>query len=192
MKIKKFFRKCMLIVILFLVIKTLIIPNIYFFQNRSYLHNSMYTFLQNESNRISSYSSAVELHNGNPSNTCVYFISEVLRRNNYQVPPHMGSVAKFISFLMENGWVKVTDYKYLKPGDLCFSTDSHGDKDGVPSHTYIFMGWVEEDNYDYAYICDNQARDYENKVYHIRNIAVTDKVKGFIKDPFNFFMISTE
>ena len=58
----------------------------------------------------------------------------------------------------------------------------------MPSHTYIFMDWVEEGNFDYAYICDNQAKDYNNQIYHIRNIAIVDKANGFTKDAFSFLM----
>lgn len=50
------------------------------------------------------------------------------------------------------------------------------------------MAWVKEGNYDYAYICDNQAKDYENKIYHIRNIKNVDKANGYSKDAFSFFM----
>ncbi|GAA0181045.1 hypothetical protein SH2C18_36340 [Clostridium sediminicola] len=190
MKRKKFFRKPIVLIICFLLIKTFVIPNLYSFKNRSNLHKNVYNFLQNKNNRSLAYSSAVKLHDGNPSNTCVYFVSEVLRRNNCEIPNHMSNVGNFIPFLKEKGWIKKTDYKDLKPGDICFSTDKYGSKTGVPSHTYVFMSWVEEGNYDYAYICDNQARDYNDKIYHIRNIAITDKVNGFTKDPFNFFMIS--
>jgi hypothetical protein len=54
--------------------------------------------------------------------------------------------------------------------------------------SFIFMRWVKAGNYDYAYICDNQAKDYKNNVYHIRNIKITDKVNGFNKDAFAFFL----
>ena len=51
-----------------------------------------------------------------------------------------------------------------------FTTDGYGNKMVFQPHTYVFMAWVKEGNYDYAYICDNQTKDYENKIYHIRNI----------------------
>ena len=53
------------------------------------------------------------------------------------------------------------------------------------------MKWVDESHFDYAYICDNQAKDYKNKVYHIRNIKVVDKANGYSKDAFAFFMKKT-
>lgn len=47
---------------------------------------------------------------------------------------------------------------------------------------------VEEGKYDYAYICDNQAKDYEGKIYHTRNIKNIKNIKNSQKEPFSFFM----
>ncbi|MCY6371726.1 hypothetical protein [Clostridium ganghwense] len=190
MKKMKLFGKFIIIVSLPLLILVNIMPTTK--GENLYLRKSIYKFLQNKNNRRTAFSAAVKLHNGNSSNTCVYFASEVLRRNNYEVPKNMASVAKFIPFLEKEGWEKERDYKKLKPGDLCFSTDAYDNKKGIPTHTYIFMGWVQEGNYDYAYICDNQAKDYENKVYHIRNMNVIAKVNGDKKEAFSFFMKATQ
>lgn len=54
-------------------------------QNQS-LTNNVYNFLENTLNRKDIYGKAIELNQGNSSNACVYFISEVLRRNNFNVP----------------------------------------------------------------------------------------------------------
>lgn len=148
----------------------------------------LYSFLEIEGNQKEIYNAAIELNHGNSANTCVYFISEVLRQNNFSVNKRIANISQIIPILEKMGWKKQWDYKNLMPGDICFTTDSNGDKNGIPTHTYVFMKWVKEGNYDYAYICDNQAKDYEDKVYHIRNISIKDKSNGFDKDAFAFFM----
>lgn len=50
------------------------------------------------------------------------------------------------------------------------------------------MSWAEEGKYDYAYVCDNQAKDYRGKIYHIRNIKKTENINNYQKEPFSFFM----
>ena len=104
------------------------------------------------------------------------------------MPKDTSNISQIILLLKKEGMEKQRDYENLKPGDICFTTDGDGDKNGIPTHTYIFMKWVKAGNYDYAYICDNQAKDYDGKVYHIRNINVIDKSNGFDKDAFAFFM----
>lgn len=151
-------------------------------------NQNVYNFLENESNRRDVYSAAIDLNQGSSANTCVYFIAEVLRRNNFSIPNEISNTAQIISIFTENGWKKQSDYENLTPGDICFTTDNNGETNGFPTHTYIFMKWVKEGNYDYAYICDNQAKDYKDKVYHIRNINVRTRSNGFDKDAFSFFM----
>jgi hypothetical protein len=153
-----------------------------------YSNKSVYDFLENEENRNDVYGAAVKLNQGSSENTCVYFISEILRRNNFDIPMETSNTAQILSLLKEEGFTKQSNYKNLMPGDICFTTSESGSKEGTPSHTYIFMKWVKEGSYDYAYICDNQAKDYKGKVYHIRNIKVVDKANGFQKDAFAFFM----
>lgn len=152
------------------------------------VRESIYKYLKSEKNQMQIYEAAMKLNNGSSQNTCVYFISEVLRKNNFQIPKETCNTGQMIALLEKEGWEKDNNYKNLKPGDICFTTDDKGNKNGVPSHTYVFMGWVKEGNYDYAYICDNQAKDYENKVYHVRNISITASANGYKKDAFSFFM----
>lgn len=152
------------------------------------LNQNVYNFLEDVGNRKNVYAQAIQLNHGSSANTCVYFIAEVLRQNDFKVPVGIGNIAEIIDILEEKGWQKQRDYKNLKPGDICFTTDENGDKNGIPTHTYVFMKWVKEGNYDYAYICDNQAKDYKGNVYHIRNINVITKSNGFDKDAFSFFM----
>ncbi|MBU3146061.1 hypothetical protein [Clostridium sp. CF012] len=156
-------------------------------ENQS-LNKNIYNFLEDVGNQKNIYGAAIDLNKESSANTCVYFIAEVLRRNDFNVPKGIGNIAQMIAILEEEGWQKQRDYKNLMPGDICFTTDGNGDKNGIPTHTYVFMKWVKEGNYDYAYICDNKAKDYKGNVYHIRNINVVARSNGFDKEAFAFFM----
>ena len=152
------------------------------------LNNNVYNFIKDEGNQKKVYGIGIDLNNGSSANTCVYFISEVLRQNNFSVPKRTANISQIIPILEKMGWEKQRDYNNLMPGDICFTTDENGDENGIPTHTYVFMKWVKVGNYDYAYICDNQAKDYKDKVYHIRNINIISSSNGFNKDAFSFFM----
>jgi hypothetical protein len=91
----------------------------------------------------------------------------------------MNRTSNFSSYLSAQGWKKSFDYKQLKPGDICFTTYVGG----IPSHTYIFMGWVKEGEFKNAYVVDNQIYDYKS-AYHIRNISYATKDK----EAFYYFM----
>ncbi|MFT5872544.1 MAG: hypothetical protein ACI8WT_001475 [Clostridium sp.] len=181
------------LIIFVLVITSIVIMfqkniNPYIQGGNQFLNKNVYNFLEDTGNRKDVYATAIELNDGSSANTCVYFIAEVLRRNNFSLPNATSNTGQIISIFTEKGWKKQMDYKNLQPGDICFTTDVNGDKNGIPTHTYIFMKWVKEGNYDYAYICDNQAKDYKGKIYHIRNINVVTRSNGFDKDAFAFFM----
>ncbi|SHJ54260.1 hypothetical protein SAMN02745248_00344 [Hathewaya proteolytica DSM 3090] len=150
--------------------------------------NKIYTYLTSKENRINTYNRGIELNNNSSANTCVYFVAEVLRRNDIDVPIHVANTRQLLEVLEHKGWRKDTDYKNLKPGDIAFTTDENGGSHGEPTHTYVFMEWVGEGSYEYAYICDNQAKDYDNKIYHIRNIKNVGTANGMSKDAFAFFM----
>ena len=152
------------------------------------LTQNVYNFLEIKGNRLDVYAAGINLNKGSSENTCVYFLAEVLRKNNFNVSQDVSNTTQIIDLLDQKGFTKQTDYRNLTPGDICFTTDSSGNQDGTPTHTYIFMKWVKEGNYDYAYICDNQAKDYNGKIYHIRNIKIIAKVNGSYKDAFAFFM----
>lgn len=181
-------RKIRAIIFILLIISIVIIVfNKVEAQNKT-LNKSIYNFLEDEGNQKDVYTAAIELNKGSSANTCVYFISEVLRRNNFNVPSETNNISKIIPILESNGLGKEWDYEKLRPGDICFTTDEKGDENGTPTHTYVFMEWVVEGSYDYAYICDNQAKDYDGEVYHIRNINFKDKANGADKDAFAFFI----
>lgn len=186
MKKVKFIVTTVILVLLSLLIldETFMNKNVQGAQLRAQIHY----YMKQEKNQKASFSSAIALNGNSSSNACVYFVSEVLRRNNFSIPESICNTTQLITVLKERGWKKDNNYKNLQPGDIAFTTDAKGTKLGKPTHTYVFMGWVEEGSYDYAYICDNQAKDYDNQIYHIRNIKNKDTVNGITKDAFSFFM----
>lgn len=176
------------VAVIILVIKAAIDSKIYTEDKNYKFDEKIFNFLQSDENRKYIYSKAIKLNKGNSSNTCVYFLAELLRENNLMVPSEIKKVSEILKILKEDGWEKHSNYEELKPGDICFTTDSDGNKDKTPTHTYVFMQWAKEGSYDYAYVCDNQAKDYDGKLYHIRNIRNVDKTNGFKKEAFAFFM----
>jgi len=152
------------------------------------LRERIYFYMKDKKNQNDVYKTAIALNGGKSANTCVYFLSEVLRRNNITIPKQTANISQIMAILNKMGWKKDTDYKNLQPGDIGFTTDSYGNKNGVPTHTYIFMGWIKEGNYDFAYIVDNQAKDYDNQVYHKVNIKNVGEANGNTKEAFSFFM----
>ncbi|OPJ62526.1 hypothetical protein [Clostridium oryzae] len=139
--------------------------------------------------RNKTFARAKALHYGSAHNSCVYFSSQALREVGVRIPTSTCVTNKFASKLRRMGWKKVTNYKKLTPGSICFTKDPWGGN-GKPTHAYIFMGWVKKGNYTEAYVCDNQAGDYKGKVLHIRNISKKSKHKGQYKDAFGFAMVS--
>ena len=148
----------------------------------------LYQYMLEKGNQTEVFHSATELNGGETLNTCVYFVSEALRENDIPIPEGTCNTSQLISVLEKKHWRKNRDYKELKPGNIVFTTDAAGNKDGKPTHTYIFMEWVDEGDYDYAYICDNQINDYDGQAYHIRNIRKPDTVNRAVKEAFSFFM----
>jgi hypothetical protein len=145
-------------------------------------------YLSSQANRRSIAQRAMSLNRGSTSNACVYFQSEVLRRVGVNVPNTMRNIDYLLPFLYDNGWVKERDYTKLRVGDICFTTDDKGDKNGRPTHAYTFMGWVEEGSYDYAYVFDNQSITYEKKLIHARNFLEKGEIYGETKDAFSYFL----
>ncbi|MBL4936889.1 hypothetical protein JK636_14110 [Clostridium sp. YIM B02515] len=150
-------------------------------RKQSSVQNSLYKYMSNKANQNSVNASARKLNNGNKHNTCVYFASESLRRVGIKMPKSISNTRQFIGYLKANGWKVNYNLSELKPGDLCFTTN---DSTGWPSHVYIFMAWTKSGSMDSAYIVDNQAHDYNDNVYHIRNVK--KKLKD--KDATKFFM----
>lgn len=152
------------------------------------LRENIYDSMTRKDNRVKAYNKAMALNNGSATNSCVYFLSEVLRMNGEKIADNVCNTSQILDIMKNEGFKKERDYKKLKSGDIVFTTDEWLNPYGVPTHTYIFMGWQKEGQYDYAYICDNQANDYDGNVYHLRNISKLDNKDGNTKEPFSFFM----
>ncbi|AOR23322.1 cell wall-binding protein [Clostridium taeniosporum] len=137
--------------------------------SNNYAHSNVqlnaFKYMTNPSNQLSVYDKAVELHGGDTSNNCVYFLSEVLRRNGVWLPEQTCNTYELEGLLKEKGFVASNDFTQLKPGDILY-TNGH-------SHVYVFMGW--RDN-QYAYIVDNQREKFDNEIYHIRNVYYDDSI----------------
>lgn len=180
-----------LALIFFIVLPLIGLCNIIYSENKEVncnLRKKIYDSMTVKENRIKAYNNAIHLNNGSSSNTCVYFLCEVLRMNGEKISYNICNTTELLDIIKKDDWKIEKNYKKLKPGDICFTTDESLNKDGIPTHVYIFMSWVEEGKYDYAYICDNQAKDYNGKIYHIRNIKSTENKKHSQKEPFSFFI----
>ena len=181
---KKAIRRILLfLVICFIVSKWVIKP-----QRDARLKEQLYQYMLEKANRLEVFESAIARNDGKTLNTCVYFVSEALRENDIPIPEGTCNTTQLIAELEKKRWRKDESYQDLEPGDIVFTTDATGSKYGKPTHCYIFMKWAEEGNYDHAYICDNQANDYDGKLYHIRNIRNPETINGAAKEAFAFFM----
>jgi hypothetical protein len=128
---------------------------------------------------------AKKVHGGDLHNTCVLFISEALRRIGCSIPKSTSNTDALKSQLTKKGFKKSYNLKELKPGAICFTTDAKGGR-GHSTHTYIFLGWEEE---NIAKVIDNQMYDYES-FYHNRDIRLNylnnDRKK--VKEATLYFM----
>jgi hypothetical protein len=146
------------------------------------ISSKLYEYLDVEENRVSVLKKAVELNNGNQKGITVYLLSEILRTNTYAIPEKTSSVKELLTALTSMGFKKNTDFTQLEKGDICFTTDMP-DNPGTPSHSYIFMGWIEDGKTDYANICDGQVEEFGN-ILHKRNLSIATAQK----DQFSFFL----
>ena len=142
--------------------------------NQTALGAKLASYLNSSANVSSVLNRAVQLHGGDPSNTCVYFSSEVMRRMGVSVPLSTCNTRQYLSYLKGNGWIANYDIKKLTPGSICFTSN---DWAGYPTHTFVFLGWANS-NYTLAYIADNQG----SKV-HVRDMRAT-----YSTDKFAYFM----
>ena len=163
-----------------------------FARKQSKVQEKLYFYLTNSNNREMVKERAFSLNDNSEGGSCVYFVSEALRRVDVNLDDSVCTTGQLnnegskytslTSALSNMGWKSSKDISLLTPGDICFSTPLGGGE-GKPTHSYIFMGWVENNNMKYAYICDNQISDY-GSVYHIRNIK--DSTPD--KEAFYYFM----
>lgn len=173
------------------------IENIYFSSDtrkqQSELQQNLYKYLLNKNNCDSLYKNAVKLNGGDKTDTCVFFLSEALRKQKENIGKsvcytgrYKGDIAhgnSLIYTLMNNGWKIDYDVNNLMPGDLCFTIDILGKDGGFPTHVYTFMGWEKPNSTANAYIVDNQGYKYNGEFYHLRNVTANEP-----KDKFHFFM----
>lgn len=144
------------------------------------LNSKIYTYLTDSKNRTTSLNKATALNKGNSKGLATTFVAQVLRDNGYTISDKIINTDALVKQLENDGWEKITDYNKLEPGDVCFTVKSTS---GAPSHTYIFMGWVQAGKTDNGYIVDSQISEYKD-TYHQRNISVSTPKK----DKFDFFM----
>ena len=142
----------------------------------------IYEYLNIEANRTSILEKAVKLNKGSKTGVTVYLLSEILRSNGFAIPDDTSTVKQLVTDLTSMEFKKNTDFTKLEKGDICFTTDVPK-KPGVPSHAYVFMGWVEDGKTDYANIIDGQVQEYGN-ILHKRNISISVSEK----DKFSFFL----
>ncbi|MGH4140167.1 hypothetical protein [Clostridium sp.] len=145
-------------------------------------HQKVYEFLNIKTNRLSSLKKAIQLNGGSKTGTTVYVLSEVLRSNAIAVPKDTSTVKQLVIDLTALGWNKNTDVTKLEKGDICFTTHMPNKAD-TPSHSYVFMGWIEDGKTDYANICDGQIQN-NGDILHKRNISISVDDK----DKFSFFL----
>lgn len=138
--------------------------------------------MESKANRDSVMQTAIQLHDGDSSNTCVYFASESYRRVGFSIPTWVCNTRQLISQFENAAWKKDYNKDALLSGDQCFTKN---DGTGYPTHTYTFVRWVNENDHSWAYIVDNQGMGVDGDQYHKRDIELVDTSKF---DKFQFFM----
>jgi hypothetical protein len=141
-----------------------------------------FEYLNIESNRSDLLNRSIKLNKGSKNGLTVLLLSETLRSNGVAINANTSTVKQLMDSLTSMDWKKNRDATKLQKGDICFTTDMPG-KTGVPSHAYIFMGWVKDGNTDYANICDGQIEEFDS-ILHKRNLSITTTEK----DKFSFFL----
>ncbi|GAA0077139.1 hypothetical protein UT300005_15170 [Clostridium sp. CTA-5] len=137
--------------------------NTYNNYSHSYNNYNLFKYMTNTDNQVSVHNRAISLHGGEESNNCVYFQSELLRRNGFSIPTYTANVGQLERQLQSMGFVACYDLNQLKPGDILFTRND--------SHVYLFMCWADGWN---AYIADNQKNKFGNSVVHKRNVKDFD------------------
>ena len=125
----------------------------------SKLQENLYNYMMDPEHQESVHLKAIELHNGDTSNNCVFFTSEALRRVSVDIPENIAYTTNLEKELVKRNWGKVTDLSKLEAGDICFAGEAHA---------YIFMGWANEEK-TVAYVVDNQKARF-GSTYHERGL----------------------
>ncbi|WP_102401566.1 hypothetical protein [Haloimpatiens massiliensis] len=138
--------------------------------------------LDKEEDRKNILKSALSLTGGKYEGINIKYMVSILKANGVNIPTSISRTDTLVKELEKLGWKKNTNSSDLKKGDIVFTTDTVGIT-GVPSHTYIFMGW-ENSKKENAYVVDALSAK-ENVTYHKRPITVqsetTDKMQFFMR-----------
>jgi hypothetical protein len=146
---------------------------IYKVPNNTNVAPKLVSFLSTGNNVQKTEIEAVRLHDGDQHNNCVYFSSTALRAVGVNVPLSMANTKNYIPYLSSLGWQKYYNANLLYPGNILFTVP---DGSGYSTHTYVFMGWVDQNDHTKAYVADNQ-----DDFIHVRSLIDAPGV-----DAFNF------
>lgn len=148
--------------------KDLVIYKVY---NNTNIASTIVSFLNLQSNIDIAEGQALSLHDGVSSNNCVYFSSSVLRDIGINVPAGMANTQHYVPYVAALGFTKDYNVNDLYPGNICFTVS---DGTNYPTHTFIFMGWVNPFDHTLAYVADNQS-----SVIHIRSMVDAPNIDAF-------------
>ncbi|MGG5461619.1 SH3 domain-containing protein [Clostridium sp. B9] len=113
----------------------------------SEVNKRLYEYEKVKSNQAAAMQEAIRLHNGDPSNTCVFFQSACLRAIGVPVPNHIGYTSVLWNWLEDNNWEMHRDFGNIQKGDIIFAGEYH---------TMCFMGWKDKAR-GIAYVMGNEA-----------------------------------
>lgn len=144
--------------------------------------DKIYKYLAPEVNRQKILELSISQNNNKNTGMNLIFLSNILKENGIELSKNIVNNAEFKEELKKNGFKTYTNPNELQKGDIVFTIDVK-DSPGVPSHVYIFMGWVD-DTKKVANVVDGQVSIYK-KTYHTRNVTeqtpTTDKMQFFMR-----------
>ncbi|PWX09353.1 enterotoxin [Clostridium perfringens] len=136
------------------------------------VNRRLYEYESVKSNQANAMNEAIRLHNGDPSNTCVFFQGACLRAIGIPVPGHIGYTSNLWNWLENNNWEMHRDFSNIQKGDIIFAGEYH---------TMCFMGWKDKSK-GIAYVMGNEAYTYGDSYAH-RNLngQAPTKENGWIR-----------
>lgn len=124
----------------------------------SNINKQLYDYELNPANDETAMNEAIQLHGGDPTNTCVFFQSSALRGIGQDVPDYIGYTTHLENWLSNNGWTRHTNFATIQRGDICFASYYH---------TFLFMGWENKEK-GVAYVMGNES--YSEPYFRNRNL----------------------
>ena len=100
---------------------------------------TLHAFLSDTKNRINVYNTANSLNNGDSANTCVYFISEVLRQNGFNIPTYVCNTTQILEYFDTLKLKRNSDYSahphpvashHFTPEDRSMANAGSGNRSG--------------------------------------------------------------